>query len=176
MSRRFGTRSRPPARSSRRPSKARQTRCGGKWQEYNAWHRKEIAQVEKLNQLLSQVDQYELSVANSLWGEKTYPFRQSYLDTVNKYYRTGGIFPVDFINEGERARQQINAWVERQTQDRIKNIIPEQDLSKWKLALVNAIYFKGEWSEPFEAKETRDEDFALADGTKVPVPMMRLVE
>ena len=40
------------------------------------------------------------------------------------------------------------------------------------MILTNAIYFKGEWAEPFPADGTKDDDFALVDGTKAHVPMM----
>lgn len=144
---------------------------------YEAEARKSQRLAAELNQLLSQIDQYELRVANALWGEKTYPFQKSYLDTVNKYYRTGGLFPVDFRNDFERARQRINAWVEGQTHDRIKDLIPadvlDEDAKKLvRLILTNAIYFKGEWAEVFSEKLTKDEDFFLSGGGKVRVPMM----
>ena len=72
--------------------------------------------ADELNKLLTQVDQYELRVANALWVEKTYPFQQSYLDTIHKFDPTGGLFPVDFRYHAEGSRQQINTWVEEQTQ------------------------------------------------------------
>ena len=118
-------------------------------------------------------DQYELRVANALWGEKTYPFRQSYLDTINKYYQTGGVFPVDFIGDPEGNRKRINAWVEKQTQERIKDLIPQGAIDGLtRLVLTNAIYFKGQWAEPFSERDTKPDDFTLADGTRLPVPMM----
>ncbi len=60
-------------------------------------------------------NQYEVHVANALWGEKTHPFLPSYVETIHKFYQTGGLFPVDFRNNPEAARQEINAWVEKQT-------------------------------------------------------------
>ncbi len=132
----------------------------------------------ELNQLQGRYDQYELRIANALWGEKTYLFRQSYLDTLNKYYHTGGLFPVDFRNDFEGARLRINAWVEAQTKARIKNMIPknimdEESKKLVRLILTNAIYFKGEWAEVFQETQTRDEDFFLSSGGKARVPLMR---
>ena len=90
--------------------------------------------------------QYELRVANSLWGEQTYPFSPTYLGTINKYYKTGGIFSVDFLHEFEAARKKINAWVESTTNQRIKDILPKGAVDNSTcLVLVNAIYFKGQW-------------------------------
>jgi serpin B len=41
-----------------------------------------------------------------------------------------------------------------------------------RLVLLNAVYFKGDWAEPFAAGSTRDEDFHLGGTEKVRVPMM----
>jgi serine protease inhibitor len=128
----------------------------------------------ELNRLLEQVDQYELRSANALWGEKTYPFRTSYIDTVRTYYRTGsGIFPLDFIGDKEGSRKQINSWVEEQTNNRIKDLLPDGSVTPLtRLVLTNAVYFKGQWSDPFDARATRDEPFLLGDGKKTSVPLM----
>ncbi|HZY89386.1 MAG TPA: serpin family protein [Gemmataceae bacterium] len=149
-----------------------------KWAEQEKAARKSQALAAELNKLQSEYGQYELRVANALWGEKTYPFKQSYVDTVHKYYRTGGLFPVDFRNDYEGARKRINGWVEGQTNNRIKDLIPADALDKEaqklvRLVLTNAIYFKGEWAEVFAEGQTKDEDFLLAGGGKVRVPTMR---
>jgi serine protease inhibitor len=142
------------------------------WQKYSQESRKSLDLAGQLNSLLAQVNQYELRVANALWAEKTYPFAPAYLETIHKFYKTGGAFPADFKGNPEGERQKINAWVEEQTKGRIRNLIPPgsiDDLTR--LVLTNAIYFKGEWAAPFSAEATKEEDF-LAAGEKVRVPMM----
>jgi serpin B len=126
-----------------------------------------------INKLQSQYDWYELRIANALWGEKTYPFRQAYLDTLEKYYHTGGYFPVDFKNDFEASRQRINAWVEDKTHRRITELIPKGAFDAT-LILTNAVYFKGQWAEIFPSEATKDDDFLLSGGKKVRVPMMAL--
>ena len=117
--------------------------------------------------------QYEIRVANALWGEKSYDFQKSYMDTIHKFYRTGGLFPVDFKGNFNGERLKINAWVEEQTNQRIKDLLPEGSLNDLtRLVLTNAVYFKGEWQEQFDEKMTRPEDFTVAAGAKVSVPMM----
>jgi serine protease inhibitor len=126
-----------------------------------------------LNMLSPQVDQYEIRVANALWGEKAYPFDPEYVKTINTHYDSSGIFPVDFRHAFEAARLEINSWVERQTHNRIKDLIPSGALNKYtRLVLTNAIYFKGEWSVPFKEDHTEDRDFTLAAGTKTRTPIM----
>ena len=41
------------------------------------------------------------------------------------------------------------------------------------LVLVNAIYFKGDWAVPFDAKRTKQEDFPAPSGATSTVQMMR---
>lgn len=61
-----------------------------------------------------------------------------------------GLTPLDFRNAPEKARMTINAWVEQQTRDRIKNLILESAVDqRTRLVLTNAIYFKGVWKHPF---------------------------
>jgi serine protease inhibitor len=127
----------------------------------------------KLNKLLPQVDQYDLRVANSLWGEKSYQFNPAYLDTINKYYKTGGgAFAVDFRTDFEASRAKINTWVEDQTNQRIKELIPKGFVDgSTRLVLVNAIYFKGQWQNVFHEADTKEEDFHAAKAA-VRVPLM----
>jgi serine protease inhibitor len=127
----------------------------------------------ELNDLQSKVDQYEFRAANALWGEKTFDFQKAFLDTIAKYYKAGGLFPVDFQTDPEGSRKHINDWVSQQTNDRIKDLIaPKQITPDTRLVLTNAVYFKGEWADPFKEAETKDEDFTTLDGGK---PRMKLM-
>jgi len=146
---------------------------GNDWGKRNVAAEKSQIIVDKLNKLLAQVDQYELRVANALWGEKTFTFQQPYMDTIHKFYGTGGLFPVDFRYNAEEARQQINTWVEEQTRNRIEDLVQKGDVdNSTRLVLTNAVYFKGQWAETFQADQTKDEDFLLAGGANTRVPMM----
>jgi len=120
---------------------------------------------------------YEISVANALYGEQTYPFSPDYVATISKFYGTGAVVPVDFVNAFELARLRINAWAAEKTHDRIKELVPEGALDPLtRLVLLNAIYFKGNWAEQFDAKHTKEEDFHAAGGVKVRLPMMHNAE
>src|SRR5262249_46296030 len=131
--------------------------------------------ADAINALQLQLDPYELRVANALVGEKTYPFERTYLDTIGKHYGNGLFHQADFRNSFPAERNKINAWVEEQTKKRIRDLIPKlppEVGSQVRLILVNAIYFKGFWMSPFDEKQTRKEDFLLADGGKHPVAIM----
>lgn len=114
----------------------------------------------------------QLNIANAIWAEQTYPFLQSFLDTIASNYGAG-VRLADFINQYEAVRKEINAWVSDQTQGKIKDLIPEGALSAdTRMALVNAIYFKADWLRPFDAESTQDAPFHLLDGSEVTVPTM----
>ena len=115
---------------------------------------------------------YELSAANALWGQKGYGFLPDYLALLDRSFGAG-LKEVDFAADPEGSRQTINAWVEKETRDRIKDLIPPgllQPLTR--LVLVNAIYFKGTWAIPFKKDATADGDFFVAAGQKVQAPLM----
>ena len=115
---------------------------------------------------------YELSAANALWGQKGYDFLPYYLALLDRSFGAG-LKEVDFARDTEGARKTINAWVEKETRDRIKDLIPPgllQPLTR--LVLVNAIYFKGTWAIPFKKDATADGDFFVAAGQKVQAPLM----
>ncbi len=116
--------------------------------------------------------QLELCVANSLWSQKGYPFRQEYFDLVTRAYEAG-LTELDFAKDTEGARKTINAWVEGKTNERIKDLIPPGMLTPDNvLVLTNAIYFKAAWAEPFRKEATIDEEFHLADGSTIKTPIM----
>ncbi len=116
---------------------------------------------------------FQLNVTNSMWGQQNYEFLPEFLDLLAMNYGAG-LRLVDFASNTESARQAINAWAEKETQEKIKEVLkPGMLTPDTRLALANAIYFYGDWMYPFQAEATRDEPFNLLDGSSVNVPMMR---
>ncbi|MBM3122273.1 MAG: serpin family protein [Chloroflexi bacterium] len=119
---------------------------------------------------------FELSIANSLWGQKDFPFRPEFLDVLATNYGAG-MRLVDYAADPEGARQTINGWVSDETRKKIQDLIPEGAIdSMTRLVLANAIYFKAGWLHPFEADATSPQDFHRLDGSTVEVPMMHQEE
>jgi serpin B len=116
--------------------------------------------------------EYRLNTANALWAQKDYPFLEEYFAAIGKYYG-GKVTNLDFKTDAEQSRITINSWVEKQTNDKIKNIIAYLDPAT-RLVLTNAIYFKGEWAKAFEKESTYDEDFRSDSGKFVQVKMMKI--
>ncbi len=127
------------------------------------------------NEINKKEKKYKLSTANALWAQKDYSFLKEYTNNVEKYYG-GKVTNLDFTRESEKSRQIINKWVEDQTNNKIKDLIPKGVLNAYtRLVLTNAIYFKGTWVKQFDEKETREDNFRMSSGNTVKVSMMRLI-
>jgi len=113
-----------------------------------------------------------LNIANRLFAQKGYHFREAYLSLVKQYF--GGAFePLDFVADPAAAIQHINKWVAGQTHDRIRDLIPGGALDKTtRLVLANALYLKAPWASEFSQNVTQSEPFFVR-GAPVNVPMMR---
>ena len=115
---------------------------------------------------------YELSAANALWVEKEFNLQNTFKTVLTEFYK-GEAFDADFKRASERERQRINKWVENETKDKIKDLLPQGSVnSMTRLILTNAIYFKGQWEDQFEKDQTRDEYFWLNESQSETVPMM----
>jgi serpin B len=119
---------------------------------------------------------FELSIANSLWGQHDRPFQQEFLDTLAQHYGAG-LRLVNFKENPEASRNAINQWVSDETNQKIENLIPSGGIDTLtRLVLANAIYFKANWDSPFREEATSEEDFHLLDGSTATVNMMKQTE
>ena len=115
---------------------------------------------------------FQLRIANRLWGQKSYGFRPAFLEIGKDFYHAG-LEELDFVKMPDESRKTINAWVEKETKDKIKDLIPKGEITDLtRLVLTNAIYFKAAWQTPFEPKQTQPGKFRLGNGKTVEVPMM----
>ncbi len=116
----------------------------------------------------------ELTIANGLWGRLGYAFRPSYLELAQRAY-DATLAILDFAGDSDKAAARINKWVEKQTRERIKVIVRPNDVQDTRLVLTNAIYFYGDWLDPFEAHDTEEGTFTIkprlfgAKTTRVPL-------
>ncbi|MCE5338956.1 MAG: serpin family protein, partial [Methanomicrobiaceae archaeon] len=115
---------------------------------------------------------YTLRTANALWAEETYSFLPDYIDVAARWYGANAT-SLDFINDPDGSRETINRWVEGETEDRIRDLLPPGSINPLtRLVITNAIYFKGTWVEQFDPAETTEEEFRVAPNQTVTVPMM----
>ncbi len=122
-----------------------------------------------LAQLTAPTKDGKLRIANRLFGEQTMAFHQPFVDATRAAYGAP-LATVDFKGSAERTRRDINAWVERQTEKLIKDLITEGGVdSSTRLVLVNAIYFLMDWAVAFDQGETMQLAFKrAADAVSVP--------
>ncbi|KAL6894651.1 hypothetical protein ACP4OV_008749 [Aristida adscensionis] len=80
---------------------------------------------------------------------------------------------VDFQKKAAEVAGQVNSWVEKATSGLIKELLPSGSVDQTtRLVLGNALYFKGAWTEKFDASETKDGEFHLLDGSSLQAPFM----
>lgn len=115
---------------------------------------------------------YELTAANAIWAQQGYPWRAEFKELTQTYYGAG-LVETDFKKEPEAARKRINDWVEKETREKIKELIPPGFIDPLTMmVLTNAVYFKGDWAAQFKKERTKDQPFHLAEGKKVDAPLM----
>lgn len=113
----------------------------------------------------------QLKTANSLWPRRGSRFLKEFRALLRSAYGVR-LSALDFGDE-PAARRKINAWVEEKTEERIKDLIPAGVLNALtRLVLVNAIYFKGQWQNPFDPQASAEAPFNLDPEKQVPVKMM----
>ncbi len=123
-----------------------------------------------------EAQRFQLTIANALWGQADFPFLPDFVQLLDKSYGAG-LQLTDFVQAPEAARDDINQWVEDQTEDKIQDIVPEGAITPdTRLVLANAIYFHAGWQRTFSETATEDAPFTLLDGAQVTVPTMRQQE
>jgi serpin B len=111
-------------------------------------------------------------VANRLFGEKTFRFENAFLEATRAAFGAG-LEPFDFRRAPEAARQAINRWVEAETEKRIRDLVPAGGVDgETRLVLVNALYFLGDWHQPFAKESTSPAPFHVKAGLQRTVATM----
>ena len=113
-----------------------------------------------------------LATANSLWCQQDYHFTDAFLNLVHKFYGAEAR-QVDFIHSPQAAAKEINDWVERRTNWKIRDAVtPGQFTDYTRLVLCNAIYFTGKWQHQFKVRDTKPALFHVSTNETLTVPMM----
>jgi serpin B len=132
-----------------------------------------LAEVNQSNQLLQQqLNQdtvaIQLAIANSLWLREGFLIEDQFLQNNQNFY-DAEVAELDF--NSPEAVQKMNQWVEEKTQGKINQMIDQVSPSDM-MFLMNAIYFKGNWTEKFQESQTQNKAFYLIDGTEKQHPLM----
>ena len=131
--------------------------------------------VKDYNRFLTRTgdDKVALSVANALWLSDRLTFSPDYLRTVRDGFGATAR-AVDFGGDPLGSAATINGWVSEQTRERISSIVDPAGFNDLTAAvLTNAVWFKANWSVPFEDGSTGE--FTRGDGTRKPIYMMQRI-
>ncbi|XP_065871146.1 serpin-Z2A-like isoform X3 [Euphorbia lathyris] len=116
-----------------------------------------------------------IRLVNGIWADLLFPLKHSFKQLAEDVYEAKAE-SADFLNKGERVRNEINSWAREALKGNIDELLPYGffDKDEIKLVLANAVYFKGLWvGGGFDASNTKDEDFHLLNGETVRVPFMK---
>ncbi|KQK14206.1 serpin-ZX [Brachypodium distachyon] len=144
---------------------------------------KEPGGAEGLHALAEQVVQVVLADASGVGGPRvafadgvfvdaSLSLKPSFKEVAVGKYKAE-THSVDFQTKAAEVAGQVNSWVDRVTAGLIKEILPAGSVDNTtRLVLGNALYFKGAWTEKFDASKTKVDKFHLLDGSSVQAPFM----
>lgn len=130
--------------------------------DMNSYHQKLTSALLDLDNTI------QLEIANSIWVKKGFRVYDSFV-SANKEWYDADVRELDFSSSA--ATDVINKWCADKTNQRIKKVL-DNIPGDARLFLINALYFKGEWTSKFKSSATAQEDFTNADGSGQKVAMM----
>jgi len=110
------------------------------------------------------------NIANSIWYRTGFPVSPDFID-LNRSYFDAEVREIDFSQIW--AADTINHWVDINTNGKITKIIKAPIPPLTVMYLINALYFNGNWTLPFDTGSTEEMLFFRGDGSMVNRPMMR---
>ncbi|XBI85455.1 hypothetical protein VPH35_093607 [Triticum aestivum] len=115
----------------------------------------------------------QTSFASGVWVDRRWALRPEFMATIASRHNATAE-SVDFVSGAEQARQRVNAFVADATNKHMHEVLrPGSVDSRTAVVLANALYFKGAWSQPFDASTA---PFHIPGGTTVRVPSMTTSE
>ena len=137
--------------------------------------------LEEQNSAISELNNYliaadsktSVAIANSQWIDDNLKIKDEYVN-INAKWLNAETRNQDLATE--KTMNDINSWCDKNTQGCIKKLLEDPLSEDCRLALINALYFKGMWSKKFDKGNTTDEDFTNSNGSKQKVKMMHQTE
>lgn len=121
-----------------------------------AFHQ-DYAELQSL--LNKETNNLSLSLANAVWIQSGLKLESAYENTLTKYYKAG-LERTSFSDDPDGSRERINNWVEEKTHNKITDLLPRSAIRQsTQMILVNALYFKGAWQNPFNKEATVQDTF-----------------
>jgi serpin B len=111
------------------------------------------------------------ATAAGLWTQRGNAIEKSFRKVLQDCYNAD-IQEIDFYSPA-RARQTINAWVEKQTQGKVSELFgPDVLQPATRLVLASAVDFQGKWVHAFAKSQTRPDTFHVQPNERAPVSLM----
>ena len=133
-------------------------------EKINAFQQKIIKRLAILDP-----EKVTVSVANSMWVNENFKIKKEFEKSNTAYYDAA----VKNIKFDDAAAKAINDWCSQKTEGKITEIVKEIN-PQTELFLINALYFNGRWTDTFNKKRTKEEEFTKENGEKIKVQMMHL--
>lgn len=131
------------------------------------------ASASLINQLQKDDEAIQLDIANSIWLNEHFHFQQGFKEKIQDYFKA----EIEEINiQDDASVDRINKWVSEATNDKIDKMVEAPLDPNLVTYLLNAIYFKGDWTYEFDEKETEKADFHITQEEEKEVSMMSLSE
>jgi serine protease inhibitor len=124
-----------------------------------------------IDMLTSMDDEVILEIANSIWYRQGLNVLAGFIEACETFFYAA-VQALDFGSSS--AAQTINDWVSESTHGLIDEIVDDPINADLMMFLINAVYFKGEWTYRFDEAETHAADFHVDDETTRTVQMMHL--
>jgi len=112
--------------------------------------------------------QVKLNIANSLWADQNNSLKSDFIKNNQDFYQAK-VTNLNFADT--ETPNKINNWVKEKTEGKIEKIVEKIDPNQV-LFLLNAIYFKGNWTQEFDEAKTDKRPFYLSSGEEKQHPMM----
>jgi len=131
----------------------------------------EINEVYKslVTQLLAADPEVQLALANAVWYRQDFQVKPPFLEAMDASF-DADIGALDFFSPS--ALQTINNWAKDNTNGKIEKVLDEISPDAV-MFLMNALYFKGNWTYQFKKDQTADSPFYPENGNMLNVKTMR---
>jgi serpin B len=130
------------------------------------------ASISAVLPALTQTQNYTLNMANKIYVKSDFEINPQFKNLARDVFGTESE-SIEFGRK-QKAAQTMNAWVENQTRNKIHNLVSPQDLNdRTKTVLLNALYFKANWSQAFPVAYTFNNNFTLLSGEVIQLDLMR---
>ncbi len=129
--------------------------------------------VEQVNAVRKKIESITLKIASAVWIDRKIGIEEPWRKAVTGTFGPDAIGVADFAGQPDLERTNINTWIEKQTDGRIRDFFDESSVTvDTRVVLANAVYFKGDWLSPFPEKNTKERIFTMAGGERIQAALM----